>query len=89
MQHAIGDEFTWTREGMAERLCEDGIKVKGVTTDQDSSPGRAADRLPLQGLAVQGQANALPGYSASLRKYQEIYKKRRKALTCHALQNES
>lgn len=50
MQHTIGDEFTWAREGMAELLCEDGIEVKGVTTDPDSSAGRAADSLFKDGL---------------------------------------
>uniref|UniRef100_K1Q240 Mutator-like transposase domain-containing protein n=1 Tax=Magallana gigas TaxID=29159 RepID=K1Q240_MAGGI len=50
MQHTIGDEFTWAREGMAELLCEDGIEVKGVTTDPDSSAGRAAESLFKDGL---------------------------------------
>lgn len=35
---------------MAELLCEDGIEVKGVTTDPDSSAGRAADSLFKDGL---------------------------------------
>lgn len=45
MHHTIGDEFTWAREGMAELLCEDGLEVREVTTDPDSSAGRAADSL--------------------------------------------
>lgn len=50
MQHTIGDEFTWAREGMAELLCEDIIEVKAVTTDPDSSAGRAAESLFKDGL---------------------------------------
>lgn len=50
MQHTIGDEFTWAREGMAELLCEDGIEVQAVTTDPDSSAGRAAESLFKDGL---------------------------------------
>lgn len=50
MQHTIGDEFTWAREGMAELLCDDSIEVKAVTTDPDSSAGRAADSLFKDGL---------------------------------------
>ena len=44
MHHTIGDEFTWAREGMTdELLCKDGLQVSEVTTDPDSSAGRAAD----------------------------------------------
>lgn len=50
MHHTIGDEFTWAREGMAELLCEDGLEVREVTTDPDSSAGRAADSLYKDGL---------------------------------------
>ncbi|XP_062577982.1 uncharacterized protein LOC134239870, partial [Saccostrea cucullata] len=50
MQHTIGDEFTWAREGMAELLCKDGLEVREVTTDPDSSAGRAADSLYRDGL---------------------------------------
>lgn len=50
MQHTTGDEFTWAREGMAELLCEDSIEVKAVTTDPDSSAGRAAESLFKDGL---------------------------------------
>ena len=46
MHHTVGDEFTWAREGMAdELLCKDGLKVSEVTTDLNSSAGRAADSL--------------------------------------------
>lgn len=50
MQHTIGDEFTWAREGIVELLCEDGIEVKAVTTDLDSSAGQHADSLYKYGL---------------------------------------
>ena len=44
MHHTIGDEFAWAREGMTdELLCKDGLQVSEVTTDPDSSAGRAAD----------------------------------------------
>lgn len=50
MQHTIGDEFTRAREGMVNLLCENDIEVKAVTTDPDSSVGRAADSLFKYGL---------------------------------------
>lgn len=58
MHHTIGDEFTWAREGMAELLCEDGLEVREVTTDPDSSAGRAADSLYKDGLL--GQNFSIP-----------------------------
>ena len=50
MHHTIGDEFTWAREGTAKLLCKDGLQVSEVTTDPDSSAGRAADSLYKDGL---------------------------------------
>ena len=51
MHHTIGDRFTWAREGMADKLlCKDGLRVSEVTTDPDSSAGRAADSLYKDGL---------------------------------------
>ena len=50
MQHTIGDEFNWAREGMADLLCENNLEVREVTTDPDSSAGRAADSLYQDGL---------------------------------------
>ena len=41
---------TWAREGMAKLLCKDGLHVSEVTTDPDSSAGRAADSLYKDGL---------------------------------------
>lgn len=46
----MGAGVTWSREGMTELLSEDGTDVEGVTTDQDSSAGRAADSLLKDGL---------------------------------------
>lgn len=45
-----GGGVTWPREGMTELLSEDGTDVEGVTTDQDSLAGRAADSLLKNGL---------------------------------------
>ena len=50
MQHTIGDEFNWARESMADLLCENNLEVREVTTDPDSSAGRAADSLYQDGL---------------------------------------
>ena len=50
MQHTVGDEFNWAREGMADLLCENNLEVREVTTDPDSSAGRAADSLYQDGL---------------------------------------
>ena len=46
MHHTIGDEFTWARE----LLCKEGLRVIEVSTDPDSSAGRAADSLYKDGL---------------------------------------
>lgn len=43
---------------MAELLCEDGLEVREVTTDPDSSAGRAADSLYKDGLL--GQNFSIP-----------------------------
>lgn len=72
----MGAGVTWPREGMTELLSEDGTDVEGVTRQL----GWSGCRLPPQKWVVKGQANALPGYSASLRKYQEIFLKRNEKL---------
>lgn len=61
---------------MTELLSEDGTDVEGVTTDQDSSAGRAADSLLKNGLYKVKPTH----YSASLGKYQEIFLKRNEEL---------
>ena len=50
MQHTIGDEYTWTSEGMAGLLSQEGVGVKEVTTVQDSGAGRAGESLFKDGL---------------------------------------
>ena len=45
MQHTIGDEYTWTSEGMAGLLSQGCVEEKEVTTDPDSGHGRAGESL--------------------------------------------
>ena len=73
MQHTIGDKFNWAREGMADLLCENNLEVTEVTTDPDSSAGRAADSLYQDGL-LKGKPTYKKKRVIKRKKLYELYK---------------